>query len=167
MTDSTETIATEAIQEAPTPDAGGPEEEPATFTTEYVKRLRSEASERRREAKAAREELEARDAELVELREARLHRAVVDVNAGRPARLADVSDLWTFRDASDLVDDDGRPDPARIETAIEGLLRAKPHLRENRVTGSVDQGARGILPPAPPSIGALIGRAARGEVVDR
>ncbi len=165
MDPSTETT-TEPVPEAPIAAPEAPEEEPATFTTEYVKKLRSEASERRREAKAAREELEARDAELVELREDRFRRALVDANAAQVRRLADPEDLLTFTDRSELVDDAGRPDPARIAAAIESLITKKPYL-------AIARGApmRGVMPYGPPvaplGLGALVGRAARGESIDR
>jgi len=127
--------------------------------------LRSEAAARRREAKEAGERMASMEVELAELREARLHRAVSDANATRRARLADVSDLWTFSDTADLVGEDGKPDPERIEAAIAELVLRKPHL-------AISPGApmRGVMPygpaAAPLGLGALVGRAARGESLD-
>jgi len=164
MTD--DQITTEPVQEALTPDAEKPEAESATFDASYVRGLRSEAAAHRRKATEAGARLTAMEVELGELREARLHRAVSDANATRRARLADVSDLWTFTDTADLVGEDGAPDPERIEAAIAELVLRKPHL-------AISPGAptRGVMPygpaAAPLGLGALVGRAARGEALDR
>ncbi len=142
-----------------------PEEVPATFDREYVAKLRSEAAQRRREAKEAGAQLTAMEVELGELREARLHRAVSDANATRRARLADVSDLWTFTDTADLVGEDGKPDAERIEAAITELVQRKPHL-------AISPGSptRGVMPGGPPvaqpSLGAMLGSAARRETLE-
>jgi hypothetical protein len=138
-----------------------PEAEPATFDADYVKKLRSEAAQRRREAKEATERLTAQEAELAELREARLQRAVADVNAGRMSPLADVSDIWIFADPATFLDDAGKPDPQRIEAAIADVVQRKPHLVAPVPT--ITRGVQVGPPPPPPSIGALIGRAARGQ----
>ncbi len=168
-TDETRDMAT-AANTAVAPDARTtaqeePEAEKATFTPEYVRRLRSEAAARRREVKEGEERITAMELEMRELREARLHRAVSDANATRRARLADVSDLWTFTDTADLVGEDGKPDPERIEAAIAELVQRKPHL-------AISPGSptRGVMPGGPPvaplGLGALVGRAARGESLD-
>ena len=160
MTD--DQITTEPVQEALTPDAEKPEAESATFDASYVRGLRSEAAAHRRKATEAGARLTAMEVELGELREARLHRAVSDANATRRARLADVSDLWTFTDTADLVGEDGAPDPERIEAAIEGLIATKPHLAI--ASGSPMRGVMpGRVPVAQPSLGSMLGRAARGE----
>jgi len=162
MTDET----TIDSQEAPTPDADAPETEEATFDAEYVKKLRSEAAARRREVKEGQERVTALEAELVELREAAFRRTLTDANAQRRQRLADPEDLLVFGDRSFLVDDAGLPDPARIEAAIGELLGRKPHLAAP--TGTVTRGVQGssFVQPAP-SLGSMLGRAARGESIDR
>jgi hypothetical protein len=143
-----------------------PEEEPATFDTEYVKKLRSEAAARRREAKEGQERITSMEAELVELRESAFRRALADANAAQVRRLADPEDLLTFSDRAALVDDEGKPDPARIAAAIESLITKKPYL-------AIARGAptRGVMPGGPPvaplGLGALVDRAARGEPIDR
>ena len=158
--------AASPIQEAPTPPVDVPEEEPATFDREYVAKLRSEAAQRRREAKEAGARLTAMEVELVALRESAFKRALVDVNVGQRRRLVDTEDLLTFGDRSELIDDDGRPDPAKITAAIEGLIATKPHLA--MPTGTVTRGVQGgsFVQPAP-SLGQLLGHAARGEPIDR
>ncbi len=143
-----------------------PEEEPATFDASYVRGLRSEAAARRREVKEGQERVTALEAELVDLRESAIKRALVDVNVGQRRRLAYHEDLLTFSDRAALVDDTGRPDSAKIIEAIESLITAKPYL-------AVARGAptRGVMPGGPPvaplGLGALVGRAARGESIDR
>jgi len=143
-----------------------PEEEPATFDASYVRGLRSEAAARRREVKEGQERVTALEAELVDLRESAFKRALVDVNVGQRRRLADPEDLLTFSDRAALVDDEGKPDPARIAAAIESLITKKPYL-------AIARGAptRGVMPGGPPvaplGLGALVGRAARGESIDR
>lgn len=158
---------TEPVQEAPTPDADGPEEEPATFDAEYVRKLRSEAAQRRREVKEAEERLTAQGAELAELRAWRLERSIVDGNTtpmGVP-QLADPSDLLAYTDAATLVDEAGKADPERIKAAIAALIERKPHLRagHGRQGGAWDGSEGGSNPVPQPSLGTLVGRAARGE----
>ncbi len=154
------------IQDAPTTAPEAPEEEPATFDTEYVKKLRSEAAARRREVKEGAERMASMEVELGELRAWRLDRAIVDVSGslGTPS-LADPSDLLTYADPAELVDDAGRADPARIAAAIAALIQRKPHLRaghgqQGGAWGGSEGGAN-LVPP--PSLGTLVGRAARGE----
>lgn len=172
MTDQSTDPATEeqqpsAAPEAPTPATEAPEAEPATFTPEYVRGLRREASERRRAAKEAEERVAAQETELAELRAWRLDRAIVDANVGTMGmqRLADPSDLMTFTDRAELVDDAGQPDPARISAAIEALIKRKPHLAAGfgRMGGAWDGSAGGSNPTPQPSLGELVGRVARGE----
>jgi len=142
-----------------------PEEEPATFDASYVRGLRSEAAARRREVKEGQERVTALEAELVDLRESAFKRALVDVNVGQRRRLADPEDLLVFGDRAALVADDGKPDPVRIEAAIGELLGRKPHLAAP--TGTVTRGVQGgsFVQPAP-SLGSMLGRAARGETLE-
>lgn len=147
--------------EAPITAPDAPETEEATFDAAYVKSLRSEAAARRREAKEGQERLTALEGELSELRAWRLDAAIREANVGVMA-LADPADLLTFGDRAALVDDDGKPDPVRIEAAIAALIERKPHLR--RPWGSVNQGVQ----PMPTiqereTLGGIIGRAARGQ----
>ncbi len=149
--------------EAPTPDADALEAEPATFDAAYVKSLRSEAAARRREAKEGQERITAMEVELRELREDRFRRSLVDANAASAGwhRLVDIDDLLVYGDRTALVDEAGRPDPARIEAAIADLIAKRPHLAAPvpTITRGVQPGPR----PAQPSLGAMLGRAARGE----
>ncbi len=153
----------EPAPQAPTPPV---ETEEATFDAQYVARLRSEAAQRRREVKAAEERISTMAAELEVFRESAFKRALVDVNVGQRRRLVDTNDLLTFTDRSELVDDDGRPDPAKITAAIEGLIATKPHLA--MPTGTVTRGVQGgsFVQPAP-SLGSMLGAVARGEPIDR
>ncbi|CAN5767140.1 hypothetical protein BH24CHL8_BH24CHL8_11780 [soil metagenome] len=161
------TATTPPAPEPTTTMAEEPEGEPATFTPEYVRGLRREAADRRRAAKEADERVAAQEAELGELRAWRLDRAIVDANATRMGvpLLTDASDLLAYTDAAELVDDAGRADPARIAAAIAALLERKPHLRagHGQQGGAWDGSAGGANPVPPPSLGAVLGRAARGE----
>lgn len=165
-TGGTPTTTTEPVQEAPTPGADGPEAEPATFDAEYVRKLRSEAAARRREAKEASERVTAQDAELGELRAWRLERTIADVSGslGNPS-LADPSDLLTYADPATLVDDEGKADPEKIKDAIAELVERKPHLRAGfgQQGGAWGGSEGGTNPVPPPSLGSLIGKAARGQ----
>lgn len=172
MTDQSTDPATEGQQpsaapEVPTTAPEAPEEEPAQYDAAYVRKLRREAADRRREAKEATERVAAQEAELAEHRAWRLDRAIVDANVGTMGlpRLADPSDLMTFTDRAELVDDAGQPDPARISAAIEALIARKPHLAAGfgRMGGAWDGAAGGSNPVPQPSLGELVGRAARGE----
>lgn len=154
----------EPAPQAPTPPV---ETEEATFDAQYVARLRSEAAQRRREAKVAGERITTMELEMRELREDRFRRTLVDVNeATRGQRLVDVDDLLTYGDRTALVDDAGKPDPARIEAAIGELITKKPYLAIAR--GAPTRGVQGgsFVQPAP-SLGQLLGHAARGEPIDR
>lgn len=158
---------TTTIQEAATTAPEAPEEEPATYDAAYVRKLRSEAATRRREVKEAEERLTAKEAELDELRAWRLERSIVDANVppmGMP-QLADPSDLLAYTDAAILVDDAGKADPERIKAAIAALLERKPHLRAGygRQGGAWGGSEGGTNTVPPPSLGTLVGRAARGE----
>lgn len=144
-----------------------PDGEPETFDAAYVRKLRREASDRRRDAKEAGERVAAQEAELGELRAWRLDRTIADANLDHMAmrRLADPSDLLAYTDPAALVDDAGNADPAKITAAIDALLERKPHLAAGygRVGGAWGGSEGGRNPTPTPSIGALIGRAARGE----
>ncbi len=157
MTDETTIDSSEAQPR----DADAPETEEATFTPEYVKKLRSEAAQRRREVKEGQDRLTALEGELSELRAWRLDAAIKEANVGVMA-LADPSDLLTYHDAAELTDDIGKPDPERITAAVRSLLERKPHLR--RHWGSVNQGVQSTPRiQERETLGGLIGRAARGQ----
>ncbi len=167
----TRDVATDAdapvAPDAPTTAPEAPEEEQAQFSAEYVKSLRSEAAARRREAKEGQERMAAQDAELGELRAWRLERTIHDVNTGAMGvpSLADPSDLMTFTDPAALVDDEGKADPEKIKSAIAELVERKPHLRRGhgQQGGAWGGSEGGTNPVPPPSLGTLVGRAARGE----
>lgn len=138
------------------PDATDDQVEPADLSPEYVARLRREAAEHRRARRAA-------EAERDELRAYRLR---IELDRHAAPRLADVEDLMTFRDPAELLDPEGRPDPARITAAVDALLAEKPYLapQPRRRTGTGDGGSRGTpVEPRPVTIGGLLGRAARGR----
>lgn len=99
------------------------EQQPETFSREYVENLRAEAAEQRVKGKRA-DALAAR---------------LATAHAAATGRLADASDL-AFDEA--LLDDDGLVDPAKVEAAVEALLAAKPHLASRTPRGDVGQGAR-------------------------
>lgn len=118
-------------QEAPETEAPEEQEEPQTFSREYVEDLRKEAARHRTSAKEAREALEPL--------QQRLHGLLV---AGT-GRLADPTDL-PF-DPAHLEDEEA------LTAAIDALLEAKPHLAPRRVSGDVGQGVGG------PSTGVDLG----------
>jgi hypothetical protein len=69
-----------------------------------------------------------------------------DVRALATEKFADPSDAIAFLDTSQFkVDDDGNTDTKAINSALDGLLKEKPHLakQQKSSTGSADQGARG------------------------
>lgn len=96
-----------------------PPAEGDTFPREYVERLRSEAADHRTARKAAEEALEP------------LQQRLFAMEVEKTGRLADPSDL-AFDPA--LLDDG-------LDTAIDALLEAKPHLASRLVSGDVGQGA--------------------------
>ena len=80
----------------------------------------------------------------------------LEVASATAGVLADPSDLLTFVDAADLVDDDGNPDAEKIKSAAAELASRKPHLAPRLgPTGDVDQGARAPGPEAFDLAGAL------------
>lgn len=105
-----------------TPSEGDPD----TFPREYVERLREEAAGHRVKAQRADEAM------------SRLTGATVEkVTSGI---LADPTDLPV---TLDLLDENGWPDPEKIEAAARDLVARKPHLGDRRPVGDVGQGPRG------------------------
>lgn len=98
-----------------------------TFPREYVERLRSEAAGHRTKAKEAEARVETAVAEAVKPLQERIFGLLV---AGT-GRLADPTDL-PFN--PELLDE------AKLTTAIDTLLAAKPHLAKRKVVGDVGQG---------------------------
>ncbi len=136
MPDTTGTPAQEPQepdgQQAPedTTDPPGDEQgaqKPETFPRDYVQRLRDEAAAQRVKAKRA------------DALAHRLHTALVAATG----RLADPTDL-PFTE--ELLDDDGLVDETKVRTAVEDLIKRKPHLAARRPTGDVGQGARSEVP---------------------
>jgi hypothetical protein len=137
MTTGTETDPTTAP--APAPGTGGQEgdggapsdpEGAQSFDLAYVTGLRDESARYRQRAHDA----EARSQRALEaLWEARRAEATAGL-------LADPTDL---AGTVEMLDDDGLPDLERIRTAAEELATRKPHLRERRPSGTIDQGPRG------------------------
>jgi len=112
-------------------NAGAPsgDQEPETFTREYVQQLRTENA-------AARVRATHGDEAITRLRALAIEQAVSGI-------LMAPDDL-AWRD--DLADEAGFPDHDKIIAAAEELIAKKPHLA--RVRGDVGQGQRGdALPP--------------------
>jgi hypothetical protein len=105
------------------PEAKAAEQQPETFSREYVENLRSEAAGYRTRAKTA------------DVLAQRLTTAL----AAATGRLADASDL---PHSDDLLDDDGLVDEVKVEAAVADLLAAKPHLASRTPRGDVGQGAQ-------------------------
>lgn len=109
----------------PTPE---PEpKEPETFERAYVEKLRKESAGYREKAKRA-DEAATRLTDLVIAREAN-------------GILADPSDLLVHVDVDELTGEDGFVDPAKVTAKAKELAKSKPHLRDRRPTGEIDQGA--------------------------
>ena len=91
--------------------------------------------------KATREAAEAAKAEvLTELYAERKTNALLKAAAGK---LADPEDAVVHLLGEVEVDAAGQPDSRAIAKAVDDLLKAKPHLRANRINGSADSGPRG------------------------
>ncbi|MEX3646023.1 hypothetical protein [Mycolicibacterium porcinum] len=103
-----------------------------TFSRKYVERLRRENAGYRERANRA--------DELAQ----RLHTALIQATG----RLADPTDL-PF-DAAHLDDSDA------LETAIDELLTAKPHLASRRPFGDVGQGNRGGASEPPVNLADML-----------
>jgi hypothetical protein len=99
--------------------------DPDTFSREYVQGLRKEAAEHR-----------ARSRKVTEAN-ARL----MALQVGMDGRLVDDTAL-TFTD--DMLDDSGLVDPAKVTSAIDALIEAKPYLRKAALPI-----AQGVMPQAP------------------
>lgn len=100
----------------------GSDGQPETFSAEYVKKLRDENAAYRHRGKSADE----------------MARALVTEYARSTGRLADPTDL-PFSDA--LLNEDGKPDSAKVIAAVEELIERKPYLAAIKVSGDVGQGA--------------------------
>ena len=91
--------------------------------------------------KATKEAAEAAKAEvLTELYAERKTNALLKAAAGK---LADPEDAVVHLLGQVDVDAAGQPDPRAIAKAVDDLLKAKPHLKANRINGSADSGPRG------------------------
>lgn len=130
--------------EAPPAEDETPPGEDGRFPADYVQRLRTEAAQRRVEARTATEASTTASATVEALRGRLL---ALEVAAAAAGILADPTDLLAHVDADQLNDDDGNPDPAKIKAAATELVSRKAHLAPRPgPSGDVDQGAR---PPAP------------------
>jgi hypothetical protein len=105
---------------SPTGDTDG------RFDAAYVIMLRAENAQRRTKAKVAETAREAAEAQLKAARERLLGLEVASATAGV---LADPSDLLAHVAASDLIDENGNPDPEGIREAADSLLEASRTLR--------------------------------------
>lgn len=97
----------------------GTENEAEAFSRSYVEALRAENGKHRTRAKSLSEKL-------------------ISAYAAQTGRLHDPTDLAA---TDDLLGEDGVPDPERIKDAVEGLIKAKPHLARIRPVGNVGQGS--------------------------
>lgn len=123
-TENDETAETSATEEPPetsddenVADETTEDDEPETFTREYVKKLREEAATARVKAKD-------RD-DLAQ----RLHTVLVAATG----RLADPTDL--------PYSEEHLADEQALTTAIDELIARKPHLADRRPVGDIGQGA--------------------------
>jgi hypothetical protein len=148
-------------EDAVTPEDSFDADEPDD--NDLVRSLRAESRKRKERAQAAEERLAALEAELADHRRYRLEQTITEIASTQPNRLLanpmDLLDLNRLINPDDLLNDDGTPSPEKIEAAIADLLARKPHLR---ATGGFDGGFK-PGPTLSPSLGSLIGRAARGE----
>lgn len=96
------------------------QDEPETFTAEYVAKLRKEAADARVRAKRADE----------------LTSALWVARVAATGRLADATDLL-MPEGADPMDSDA------LTTAVDALLEAKPHLASRKPQGGIGQGATG------------------------
>jgi hypothetical protein len=141
------------------PEIGAPEAD-GRYPKSIVDGLRQEAADRRRKAREADEARQAADDRAARLTERLLRASVAQHASG----LADPEDLLVHvDDATQLLDDDGMPDPAKITTAATALLVKKPHLASRKpAPGSdIDQGARGSAPEAADDFAGLLRNAVR------
>ena len=120
---ATETTTEAPVEDAPTAPDGAVAPEPETFDREYVQKLRDEAAGHRVKAKRA-------DA---------LAASLVTATAALTGKLADPTDL-PYDEA--LLDEDGYVDEAKVQAAVDELVKRKPHLAARRPRGDVGQGAR-------------------------
>lgn len=111
--------------------ASGAEDDPATFSREYVAKLRQEAAEARVKAKRT------DDAN------ARLLAAYV-AGTGR------IVDPDAVALSDDLIGDDGLVDREKVAAKVDALVAAKPYLASRTPTSPIPQGA---LPEEPEPVG--------------
>lgn len=113
-----------------------PEDDQTTFTAEYVKELRDEAAAHRVKSKRV------DDANV----------RLATSYASATGRLVDV-DAFTFTD--DMLGEDGLVDEAKVRTAVDALIEAKPYLARRTPITPI---AQGVQPEAPetPGLFALI-----------
>lgn len=86
-----------------------------------------------------------------------LQQLCIEVVAAQTGRLADPTDLPV---TDDLLDEDGMPDPAKVDEAVSRLIEAKPHLASTKPRGDVGQGARSDVADLP-GLGSLLRSAAQ------
>ncbi|GAA3684301.1 hypothetical protein GCM10022237_48600 [Nocardioides ginsengisoli] len=108
-----------------------------TFTRAYVEELRRESAKHRNAAK--------RTGELT----TRLVHSYVETLG----RLHDARDLPL---SDELMDEDGFPDREKIATAVEELVKQRPHLARIRPLGDVGQGASESTPSDLSAFGSFL-----------
>lgn len=112
------------------------EDEPQTFSADYVKQLREEAAAHRVKAKRTDEANE------------RMVRTIAQMDG----RLHDAGDVAL---SDDMLDESGIVDPDRVRESIAALIEAKPHLAKPRITTPMPMGVRQDVEP-PPSLFSLV-----------
>ncbi len=85
---------------------------------------------------------------------------LVTALAAQTGKLADPTDLPV---SDDLLDEDGMPDPAKVDEAVVRLIEVKPHLASTRPQGDIGQGARSDVADLP-GLGSLLRSAALGTI---
>lgn len=142
--DETETDATKALG-----DAGKQAIDRMKARLRAERDARRKAEQERDAAKGATEQERAQreaDAKALTKANARILRA--EVRRAATGKLADPADALAFVDLDQFeVTDDGDVDEDEIATAIDDLLKKKPHLaaaqgQQSRFQGGADQGAR-------------------------
>lgn len=128
---------------------------------EAVRDARREAASYRRrlrEAEGLRNDAQAERDRLAGIVESFQRTAVESLAEAGPRALASGADLWAAgTDLAALLDDEGRPDAARVAEAVDQALQRRPHWRKSH--GVADGGARGSTPEPSTSWSGVLGGA--------
>ncbi|WP_116248180.1 hypothetical protein [Nocardiopsis sp. FIRDI 009] len=119
--------------------------DPAPRDTDDTDHGQTGDSKPHREAARYRTQLRATEAERDALagRLETLQRAEAERHAQGGNGLHNGADLWVFgTDVSELLDDDGRVSPDKVNERVNTILDERPYLRRQRFHGTADGGAR-------------------------